>query len=68
MTFEDFNWLNELNAMCRLAETSTSISKLKELATAKVHIVRRLVKDNPHSSEDVLLLLCAYEKFGKLTK
>ena len=69
MTFvEDWNCLNEHNSMCRLAETSTSISKLKELATTRFPIVRRLVKDNPHSSEDVLLLLCAYEKFGKLTK
>jgi hypothetical protein len=69
MTFVgDWNWLKEYNAMCRLAETSTSIIKLKELATAGFPIVRRLVRRNPHSSEDVLLLLCAYEKFGKLTK
>ena len=68
MTFEDFNWFNELNAMSRLAATSTSTSKLKELATSEFLTVRAFVKINPHSSEDVLLLLYAYEKFGKLTK
>ena len=59
MTFE--NWSS-------LAATSTSISKLKELATSRFYLVRGCVKRNPHSSEDVLLLLYAYEKFGKLTK
>jgi len=63
MSFEDFNWL-----MCILAATSTSTSELKELATAEFATVRGCVKRNPHSSEDVLLLLYAYEKFGKLTK
>jgi len=67
-SFENWSWVNEHNVMCRLAATSTSISKLKELATAKYPIVRAFVKRNPHSSEEVLLLLYAYEKFGKLTK
>ena len=69
MTFvEDWNWSNEYNAMCRLAETSTSISELKKLATSEFPTVRAFVKRNPHFSKDVLLLLCAYEKFRKLTK
>jgi len=68
--FEDWIWWNEFNVMCRLAatSTSTSTSKLKELATSEFPTVRAFVKRNLHSSEDVLLLLCAYEKFGKLTK
>jgi hypothetical protein len=66
--FENWSSVNESNVMCRLAATSTSISKLKELATAEFPIVRAFVKRNLHSSEEVLLLLYAYEKFGKLTK
>ena len=68
MTFENWSWVKEYNVMCSLAETSTSTSELKELATSRFSLVRVCVKRNPHSSEDVLLLLCAYEKFGKLTK
>lgn len=62
MTF-DVMW-----RLVRLAATSTSTSELKELATTEFATVRGCVKRNPHSSEDALLLLYAYEKFGKLTK
>jgi hypothetical protein len=66
MTFENWSWVNELNVMCSLAKTSTSTSELKELATSRYHRVRVFVKENPHSSEEVLLLLYAYEKFEHL--
>lgn len=60
--------LNELNILCKLARTTTSIDTLRELATSWDWRIRHYVTRNPHSTEDVMLLAHAYGKFGKLTK
>lgn len=61
-------WLNEQNRLCELAKTSTSLETLEQLATSDDWAVRAYVQKNPHSTEDVLLLLYASKKFRKLMK
>lgn len=60
--------LNEINRLCRLAKTTTSIDTLRELATSSDFMVRCHTINNSHSTEDVLLLAYAYKKFKKLKK
>lgn len=59
--------LNEINRLCRLAKTSKSLDTLKNLATSDNWAISYLIKKNPHSTEDVLLLAYSYNKFRKLT-
>ncbi len=58
--------LNEINRLCRLAKTSKSVDTLKELATSDDWLIGAYIQKNPHSTENVLLLLYAYAKFKKL--
>lgn len=63
-----WNWLNEKQQLCELAKTTTSLETLEQLATLDDWAVRAYVHKNPHSTEDVLLLLYASKKFRKLMK
>lgn len=63
-----WHWLNEQNRLCGLAKTTKSLDTLKNLATSDDWVVRSFVQKNPHSTEDVLLLMYASKKFRKLMK
>ena len=63
-----WHWLNEQNRLCELAKTTKSLDTLKELAASDYWTVPFFVQKNPHSTEDVLLLIYASKKFRKLMK
>lgn len=65
---EYWKWLNKQNMLCELARTTKSLDTLKELATSDDWLIGAYIQKNPHSTENVLLLLYAYNKFKKLTK
>lgn len=63
-----WHWLNQKHMLCELAKTTTSLETLEQLATSDDWAVLNNVYKNPHSTEDVLLLMYACKKFRKLMK
>lgn len=65
--FIELKMVNEFNSAYNRAKTTTSVDELKELATYGF-IIRNMAINNPHATEEVVLIAYATDKLYNLNR